>query len=268
MKIGIIGLGVVGNAVKYGLEKKQGHTIYSYTRRDEIKKLHTLFKNSEIIFVCVSTPQANDGSCDVSNVEDVCKKLNVLAKKEKKKKDVVIKSTVDPRFVNTVEKRFKHLRIAINPEFLKEKAAIHDFCHQDICVIGTKYADLYEKLVAIHGNLANEYIRTTPMNAILVKYFSNTFNSTRIIFANFFYDIAQKFNADYNDIKSIVVKRENMIDSYLDCNPNLRGYGGMCLPKDTEAIHALSKDLELGYNLLDAVIKDNKSLTKLFPEKE
>ena len=268
MKIGIIGLGVVGKAVKYGLEIKQGHTIYTYTRSDEKAKLTKLFKNSEIIFICVSTPQAKDGSCDISNVEDVCVKLESLAKKAKRKKDVVIKSTTDPRFVSTIEKRFKHLRIAINPEFLKEKAAIHDFCHQDICVIGTKYDDLYQKIVEIHGNLAQEYIRTTPINAVLVKYFSNTFNSTRIIFANLFYDIAQKFSADYSDIKSIVVKRENMIDAYLDCNQNLRGYSGMCLPKDTEAIQALCKDMEIGYNLLDAVIKDNKRLTKTFPETE
>lgn len=267
MNIGVIGLGVVGKAVKFGLEKKLGHTIYTYTRSDEPSKLNEVFKKSEIIFICVSTPQAIDGSCDITNVVDICTKLNTLAKKAKKKKDVVIKSTTDPRFIQTMDKKFPYLRLAFNPEFLKENAAVHDFCNQDICVIGTKYPDLYEKIVKLHGNLAKEYIHTTPIAAVLVKYFNNTFHATRIIFANLFYDLAESLGADYNEVKSIAVKRYNMIDAYLDCNQNLRGFSGMCLPKDTEAIVALSKNLKLEYNILQAVISDNKKLNKQHPDK-
>jgi nucleotide sugar dehydrogenase len=268
MKIGIIGLGVVGKAVKYGLEKKQGHTIFTYTRSDKKTALTHLFKNSEIIFVCVSTPQGKDGSCDISNVVDVCGKLESLAKKGRKKKDIVIKSTLDPRFVKTLPKKYPHLRIAINPEFLKENAAIHDFCNQDVCVIGTTYQDLYDKIVKLHGNLAKEYIKTTPTAASLIKYFNNTFHATRIIFANLFYDLATKLGEDYSEVKSIAVKRYNMIDAYLDCNPNLRGFGGMCLPKDTSAIQALCRDLNLEYNLFAAILKDNKRLNNMFPDEE
>lgn len=265
MNIGIIGLGIVGKAVKFGFEKKQGHTIFVYDIALPETSIEEVFKNAEVIFVCVSTPQAADGSCDVSQIDDVCKKLNILAKKKKMKKDVVIKSTMDPQFVSELEKKYTSLRLAINPEFLKQQAAIHDFCHQDICVIGTNYDDLYEKIVAVHGNLADEYIHTTPINASLVKYFCNTFHATRIIFANLFYELAQNLNADYTEIKSIAVKRHDIIDYYLDCNINLRGFGGACLPKDTAAIVALSKKLNLQYDILQSVIKDNTRINKENP---
>ncbi len=265
MNIGIVGFGVVGKAVKFGFEKKQGHKIFVYDIKLSETSLEQVFKNSEIIFLCVSTPQAADGSCDVSQVDAVCKKLNSLATKAKKKKDVVIKSTMDPQFVSELEKKYIYLRLAINPEFLKQQAAVHDFCHQDICVIGTNYDDLYEKIVAIHGNLAQEYIHTTPINASLVKYFCNTFHATRIIFANLFYELAQNLGADYTEIKSIAVKRHDITDHYLDCNINLRGFGGACLPKDTAAIVALSKKLNLQYDILQSVAKDNKLINEKYP---
>lgn len=262
MNIGIVGIGVVGEAVKFGLEKKRGHTIFSHDIKFKDTTLENVFHNSDIIFVCVSTPAKKDGSCDISNIKDVCEGLNKLAKATNQKKDVVIKSTVAVGTTEIFEKKYKYLKLAICPEFLKENAAIHDFCNQDICVIGTRHKDLYEKVIKIHGNLAKEYIHTTPTNAELVKYFCNVFNSTRIIFSNLFYDLAVSFNADYDTVKSIAIKRSNMIDYYLDCNPNLRGFNGACLPKDTNAILALSKAKKINYKFLQGLLKDNDRLNK------
>src|SRR6266567_2662464 len=111
MNIGIIGLGVVGKAVKYGLEKKEGHTIFVYDVALKDTSVRDVFKNSELIFVCVSTPRTIDGSCDASNIYDVCEKLNMLAQKTKNKKDVVIKSTIDPQHIAQLEKNYHSLRI-------------------------------------------------------------------------------------------------------------------------------------------------------------
>lgn len=110
--------------------------------------------------------------------------------------------------------------------------------------------------------MAKEFIRTTPVNAEMVKYFCNVFNSTRIIFANLFYDISKKVGADYDEAKRIATKRYNMIDSYLDCNENLRGFGGACLPKDTTAIFALTSKLGIQYNFLRGLLEDNKRLNE------
>jgi len=267
MNIGIIGLGVVGSAVRFGLEKKQGHKIFSYDKKDPITSIEDVFNNADVIFICVSTPIGSDGACDVSAVESVCIELNNLASQKGVKKDVVIKSTVEPGITDRLAKELFYLRFAFNPEFLKEQAAIHDFCNQDICVIGTEHNDLYQKIVAVHGNLVKEYIRTTPINAEFVKYFLNVFNSTRIVFANLFYDLVKKVGADYNEIKSIVVRRHNMIDYYLDCNENMRGFGGKCLPKDTLALQAFAKKMGVNYDFLNGMLSDNDQLNKKYPQR-
>lgn len=262
MNIGLIGVGNVGSAVKYGFEFKRGHNVFVHDKKFENTTLENVYNNSEMIFLCVSTPQNSDGSCNVSNVGAICEEINTMAEKRGEVKDVVIKSTVEPGTTNKLAERFKSIRFAMNPEFLLERAAVHDFCHQDICVIGTLHDELYDKIVRAHGNLAKEFIRTTPVNAEMVKYFCNVFNSTRIIFANLFYDISKKVGADYDEAKKIATKRYNMIDSYLDCNENLRGFGGACLPKDTNAILALTSKLDINYSFLKGLIEDNKRLNE------
>lgn len=260
MNIGIIGVGKVGSAVKFGFEIKRGHNVFVHDKKFDNTSLKNVFENSEMIFICVSTPQREDGSCDISSVESICAEINALAKNQEKKKDVVIKSTVEPGTTDQLAQKFDFIRFAMNPEFLLERSAIHDFCHQDICVIGTHYDDFYDKIVKAHGNLAAEYIKTVPINAEIVKYFCNVFNSTRIIFANLFYEVAMKVGADYNECKEIAVKRHNMIDSYLDCNENLRGFGGACLPKDTKAMFNLCSKLGINYNFLKGILDDNVRL--------
>jgi len=260
MNIGIIGLGLVGSAVKYGFEVKRGHNIFEYDLKIPETTLENVYDNSEIIFICVSTPITPDGSCNIDNVSEICLKINSIAENRNETKDVVIKSSVIPGTTNQLAKKYPALRFAMNPEFLLERAAMHDFCHQDICVIGTEHDDLYKKIVVAHGNLAKEFIKTTPANAEIVKYFCNVFNSTRIIFANLFYELANKIGADYEEAKNIAVKRYNMIDSYLDCNDHLRGFGGTCLPKDTQALFSLTKDLGINYNFLKGILEDNERL--------
>ena len=262
MNIGLIGVGNVGNAVKYGFELKRGHNVFVHDIKYQNTSIENVYNNSEMIFICVSTPQNTDGSCNVSNVATICEEINSIAQKRGEKKDVVIKSTVEPGTTDGLASRLKSIKFAMNPEFLLERAAIHDFCHQDICVIGTNYDDLYDKIVKVHGNLAKEFIRTTPVNAEMVKYFCNVFNSTRIVFANLFYDISKKVGADYDEAKRIATKRYNMIDSYLDCNENLRGFGGACLPKDTSAIFALTSKLGIHYDFLKGILEDNKRLNE------
>jgi UDPglucose 6-dehydrogenase len=260
MNIGIVGLGHVGGAVRFGFETKRGHNVSVYDKKLSDTSLKGLLANSELVFICVDTPQKSDGSCDTSNVEALCTEINMLAESEGKVRDVVIKSTVEPGTSERLAKQLNWIRLAVNPEFLLERSAIHDFCHQDICIVGTEYQDLYNKIVSAHGNLAAQFIKTTPVNAELVKYFCNVFNATRIIFANLFYDVAKRVGADYDECKTIATKRHNMIDAYLDCNEHLRGFGGACLPKDANAILAFCTREGVSYKFLRGLLEDNERL--------
>jgi len=79
-----------------------------------------------------------------------------------------------------------------------------------------------------------------------------------ITFANSFYEVCKASNVDYSNIKDTIVNRENILDKYLDCNENLRGFGGMCLPKDTTAIAALVKQLNLDIEFFDMILSENE----------
>lgn len=260
MRIGIVGVGTVGSAVRFGLETKRGHDVAVHDIKMPETSLESVYGASEMIFICVGTPRGPNGSCDTSAVERVCASIEAMAKERGETKDVVVKSTVIPGTVSRIERACPSLRLAMNPEFLLEKAAVQNFCDQDVCVIGTNHDGLYSAIVEAHGNLAREYVRTTPVNAETVKYFLNAFNSTRIIFANLFYEVCGKVGADYDEVKGLAVRRSNMIDSYLDCNKNLRGFGGACLPKDTEALLALAAREGVQYDFLNGVLADNRRI--------
>lgn len=277
MKIGIVGIGVVGGAVKYGMEKL-GHEVLVHDIALETKLMDVL--PTEVCFICVPTPENEDGSCDISIVEDV---VCQLASWEYKG-IIVIKSTVAPGTTEKLYEKYKdtyytgvphgELKLAFVPEFLRERCAISDFTeNHDICVIGVMGAygmgsfglpgtdlshKVFETLKVVHGKYPQQFARMTPTEAELCKYFSNVFNAMRVTFANGFYDVCQKLGADYTKIKDAVVQRPTLIDMYLDCNENFRGFAGVCLPKDTAAFAKLAENLNIDAQIFRTIVEDNK----------
>ncbi len=260
MKIGIIGLGIVGEAVKQGLELI-GHNVKGY----DIKYPETLLTDvldTCLCFICLPTPSVADGSCDGSIVEGVIEKLDKL----KYRGIVVIKSTVIPGTTDKLSKKFK-LKLAFCPEFLRERSAFADFTdNNDLCIIGAYNESDYKLIKEAHGQLPKKFSLLTPIEAEFSKYFSNIYNALRIVFANEFYEVCQKVGVDYTNIKNAMVKRDRIVDDYLDCNENYRGFGGVCLPKDTLAFANLVRKLELDLTLFETIVEENKKFKRTTPE--
>lgn len=253
MRIGIVGLGIVGSAVKYGFEKL-GHKVVGHDTKDGTRLEDVL--DSEIVYLCLPTPQSADGHCDISIIEDVAAEL---LDDHGFKGIVAIKSTVTPGTTLKLQEKFMTEKVCHVPEFLRERAAIIDFTdNHDVCIIGTDSAEVFEKVKESHGDYPKKFIRLSPTEAEISKYFNNVYNATLITFANAFYEVCQSTGADYTKIKNAMVQRDHIYNKYLDCNDNLRGFGGMCLPKDTAAVSALVKDLGLPIELFQAVVDDNK----------
>lgn len=252
MKIGILGLGVIGSAIKYGFEKL-GHQVKFYDPKFENSKLEDVL-DAEIIYVCVPTPSSSDGSCDISIVQKVIQEL-----KEKDYNGIIaIKSTVKPGTTENLIAATK-MKICFVPEFLRERCAIVDFTEKhDLLAVGTHSKEVYDKIVECHGKYPQNYAMLSPSEAELLKYYSNVFNSMKIIFANEMYEVAKSVGADYSKIKDAFVKRGTAVDLYLDVNDNFRGFGGMCLPKDTAALAAFVKELNLDMKLFETIIEENK----------
>ncbi len=256
MKIGIIGLGMVGGAVRHGLNRI-GQEVKGY----DIKKPETHFEDvlpSELVFVCVPTPQAQDGTCDTSIVRSVVKELNDAQYRGL----VVIKSTVEPGTTDSLQKEYPTLRLAFCPEFLRERAQFVDFVeYQHMCIIGAHNVKDYELVRDAHGSLPKNFAYMTPLEAELSKYYWNVFNALRIVYANQFYDVCKAVGADYQKIKNALVKHPNIPDVYLEANENFRGFSGNCLPKDTSAFAAYAANHHVGnwgLSIFEGIVEINK----------
>lgn len=252
MKIGIIGVGKVGGAVAYGLQRI-GHEVLLHDT-----KLGTnidVVTSAPIIFICVPTPTTS-GWCDSSIIQSVIEELYVA----KYVGLVVIKSTVLPGTTDMFRSIF-NMRLAFCPEFLRERAAFSDFVEgQDVCIAGVYHSTDFELIKQAHGSLPKSFIMLTIREAELAKYFCNVYNALRIVFACQFYDVCKEMKADYTAIKSAVVHRHNIEDAYLDANEQLRGFGGSCLPKDTKAFASFVKKLGLDLPLFQAIVDINQEM--------
>lgn len=254
MQVGIIGVGMVGGAMRHGFNLI-GHEVLVYDPKLKGTKLTDALK-APIVFVCVPTPSHANGSCDTSIVESV---VGDLAKKRYKGL-VVIKSTITPGTTDALAKKHRRLRLAFCPEFLREKAAFADFTeNHDVCIVGTRSKKDFALVRKAHDPLPKQYAQVAPIEAEIAKYFFNVFNALRIVYANHFFDLCKALGADYDRMKQAMTKHRFMPPTYLACHENLRGFGGACLPKDTAALAYLAARLLKGSTpLFDAIIEANK----------
>lgn len=252
MKLGIVGKGVVGTAIKRGFEYI-GHEVSYHDIKHDTKIEDVI--DSEIIFVTVGTPSDEQGSCDISAVLSVVQELADL----KYKGIVAVKSTVKPGTTEELVKKHPNLTLAFVPEFLREACAYEDFIHNNsILVVGTDDLEVYKKIVKSHGKLPTHKMQTSIIEAELMKYFSNTYKAMRIIFANSFYKLAEHFGANYNVIKDAFLFHAVEEGHYLRVNKDFGyGYGGMCLPKDTKAMKNLVREKGLDLEVFEFLDREN-----------
>ena len=252
MNISIIGIGVVGGAIKYGFEKL-GHTISFHDIVYDTKIENVL--DTDICYICVPTPTNEDNSCDTSIVEGVIKELKELDYKG----IITIKSTVEPGTTIKLKEKHNIDKICFVPEFLRERCAITDFTeNHDVCIVGTDDVHIFEKIKKCHGKYPKKFIQLSETAAELCKYYNNIYNATLITFANSFYEVCKKLNVNYSEVKDAVVNIDHITDLYLDCNENFRGFAGYCLPKDLKAIASLCKQLNINVGFFQMLIDENK----------
>lgn len=252
MKIGIIGQGVIGTANKNGF-KNIGHEVVVHDIKLNTKIQNVL--NTEIIYLCLPTEPRENGECNTDIVEDIIDQLNEL----NYLKPIAIRSTVYPGFTNKMIQKYPNLTIGFVPEFLRERYAQEDFNNNhNLLAIGSNNEKLCNLVKLSHSNLPKNIEVMLPEEAEILKYFNNVYASLRITFANIMYEMALKLGCDYSKIKNAYLKTGKSSGKYLDVNQNLRGFGGMCLPKDTLALTHILKTLGLEFSTIDALLKDNQ----------
>ena len=256
--IGIIGLGVVGSAVNHWLSMNQEIIIHDPllgTTLDE------LLDETNFAYICVPTPQnPESGEADISIIHEILCKLPDDFQ-------AVIKSTIPPGTVKSLEAKYPNLRIAYSPEFLVERNSIQDYGRQDILVVGTNDEELAEIVFQHHIDariVENEQcILIDPTSAEILKYSRNLFYAIKVIFSNQMYDISKELGADWSRVSELMTSTTHQLigPSHLDpMHGEYRGFGGKCLPKDVSAITYLADELGVKYHILDAILEDNSEL--------
>ena len=265
MKIGIIGQGFVGTAVREGL--KDYHTVNTFDLVKECTcdSISDLVNKSTYIFVCVPTPMKIDGSCDTSIVESVVKEINAVSMTDK---IVIIKSTVTPGTTERLNKKYSNCKIVFNPEFLTEANFIEDFKNQDRIIIGgprpasTKVRQLFYKVFP-----KAHIIKTGSTTAEMVKYTTNTFLATKVSFANEIKMICDKIDIDYDKVIEYATHDNRLGYSHWSVpGPDGHdGFGGSCFPKDINALLDVCRKLGVPATTLFGAWQTN---LKVRPEKD
>lgn len=256
MKIGIVGIGAVGNAIK------EGFTFLNHEVSVHDIKLDTELSdviNTEIIYICVPTPVSEDGSCDTSIVEEVVDDLHKLNYDG----IIAIKSTVVPGTTMRLIKKYSNTKICHVPEFLREKYAYEDFVdNHNVLVIGSLYNGANTIIMDNHHPLPKSIKVLQPQEAELVKYFSNSYKASKIIFANSFAELCKNEGVDYELVKDAFLLHGVKESEYLSVSDKLRGFGGACLPKDVSALKGYVDKNKIDIKLFDFLIDENKKFTK------
>lgn len=199
--------GFVGTACEQGFQDICDLRIYD--KYKDTESLQTVLDNCEILFVCLPTPMNPDGSCNISIIEEVCQEINILSKK---RKIIIIKSTVPPGTTEKLQKNYKKHIFVFNPEFLTEKNFINDFLNQDRIVLGydgeikniEKLTNLYLDFCNRVQNQSNTpiyYCKTKE--AEMVKYTANCFLATKVMYFNKVEQICKKIGIDYDRVRKI-----------------------------------------------------------------
>ena len=249
MKIGIIGKGTVGDAVYRGLQQ-QGHQLSFYDVKHPETQLSDVL-NTQCVFVCVPTDSDAQGDCDVSIVNSVVAELHTAGYAGL----VCIKSTISPGTTDRLQSQYPAMRICCAPEFLRARLALADFVYNhDVLVVGSRRLSDFELIKKIHGFIPRSTVCVKPVEAEITKYFNNVHHAMQVTFANIAYEVCQQLGADYDAVYNAIIKRDCINPHYLQANPNLRGFGGHCLPKDTRAWSQLCEKLGLEFDMIKSIL--------------
>ena len=259
MKIGIIGQGYVGTALKVGF--KDYYNVETYDKYDLSKSTKSSIKRvvefTDVIFICVPTPMRKDGTCYTGIVEEVIREINETADGH----IVVIKSTVPPGTTDRINAEYTKSTVIFNPEFLTEANFIEDFKNQSRIILGgdrkgtNKLRQVYSKVFP-HATI----VKTGSKTAEMVKYFINCFLATKVSFANEMKYICDSIDLDYDKVVEYATYDERLGKSHwgVPGPDNDLGFGGHCLPKDISAIVNEYDDMKL----LQAVLDVNNKVRK------
>jgi UDPglucose 6-dehydrogenase len=210
-------------------------------------------QDTDLLIVCVPTPGRPDGACEMRHVYEVVESAPDHAK-------ILIKSTISLDGWKLLKDTFPQKEICFSPEFLRAANWMSDIKFLDNVILSGDYEFWEDAFSKIRPKI-KKYI-CTPEEAILIKYFRNAFLATKVSFFNHVYDMCKATGTDFSQVRAGVTADSRIGESHSFVDPvdGLRGWGGMCFPKDTQALIKMASDNNIRLNTLEAAAYYNAVL--------
>jgi UDPglucose 6-dehydrogenase len=239
MKIGIVGMGVVGATLERGFVHK-GHEVYTNDVKPDIgnSTKEDLAKECDVVFICVDTPNNSQG-CDLSHVYEAFNDLHYHIAQGMREKIldppvIAIKSTVIPGTVDTLYSMYPY--VCSNPEFLRAASAYHDFLNPDRIMVGAHSDEVFEVMKKVYESWNCPRFYSTPKTVELAKYISNAFLVSKVAFSQEVRSISELLGVSAEEVMQGVCYDHRINDSHLNPVKGKIPLDSMCLPKDMIAL--------------------------------
>ena len=210
-------------------------------------------ERSTIVFLCVPTPQDDDGSADLSFIEAASAEIGPVLRKGA---IVVNKSTVPVGTTTVVDEVIQRSDITVvsHPEFLREGTAVNDFLHPDRVVVGADDRSAAENVAALYESIDTQVIITDAASAETIKYAANGFLAMKISFVNAVAAMCEAVGADVVDVVEGIGSDRRIGREFLRPGP---GWGGSCFPKDSHALVHVAASHGYDFSMMRGVIAVN-----------
>jgi GDP-mannose 6-dehydrogenase len=222
---------------------------------------------SDLSLLCVGTPSRKNGSLDLSYLERVCEQIGTALKQKDAYHVVVVRSTVLPGtthelVIPTLERASGKqygtgFGVTVNPEFLREGTAIHDFRHPPLTLVGHNYKSDAAPTEALYGRVDAPLVNTSIRTAEMIKYASNTWHALKVCFANEIGNLCKRVGIDSHEVMDIFCRDEKLNLSSYYMKPGF-AFGGSCLPKDVRALQYRAKEVDLQMPVIQAILGSNQ----------
>jgi GDP-mannose 6-dehydrogenase len=222
---------------------------------------------TELSLICVGTPSRRNGSLDLTYLERVCEQIGEALKDKDAYHVVVVRSTVLPGTTHGIvipaleRTSGKHygtgFGVTVNPEFLREGTAIHDFRQPPLTLIGHNYASDARPTEALYTKVDAPVVATSIRTAEMIKYASNTWHALKVCFANEVGNLCKRLDIDSHEVMDIFCRDEKLNLSAYYMKPGF-AFGGSCLPKDVRAMQYRAKEVDLDMPVIQAILGSNQ----------
>ncbi len=223
-------------------------------------------RHSDVCLVCVGTPSRANGDIDLKYVKRVCEQIGAALRNHEGAPVVVVRSTMLPGTMREVviptleacsgKRAGIEFGVCINPEFLREGTAVHDYFHPAKTVIGELNRASGDLLASLYAGMPAPLIRTDIETAEMVKYADNAWHALKVGFANEIGNICKGLEVDAHRVMDIFCRDTKLNLSPYYLKPGF-AFGGSCLPKDLRALLYRAKSLDLTLPILSAILPSN-----------